>query len=445
LQIENKYKYHFFGDKMKIKNSKQNLILFPFIFLLLITDVWAVNFDLKTCRKLATDKSEFSKSKKYYDILTEKDKINLNNMYLPQLKIEAQTTYQSDIFKLDINLPIPGFSLPEGAPNTQYQATMNLYQTIYEGGYINSASQSKGIENTINTITIQINNQKIKDNVNELYFNILAIQENIQIYNSLNENLKNKQKQIKSLLNNGVALKSSLESIDIEIIKTEQKIIQSESDKNTLLKMLAILIDDEAIIGSTLENPDDVEISYNKNNRPEYQLFESRSELYDSKKNEIYSQILPNISGFIKAGVGNPNPFNAMKNETQLFYNLGIKFQWTAWDWSNNSRSRELMEVNKAIIQTEKDNFTKNLESSLIRDKNDIEKYKKIIDKDLQILALQKNISESNYSQFENGTITITDYLTEVNNLTNAQINFSIHKIQLLSAKVNLLTKTGNY
>ena len=43
-----------------------------------------------------------------------------------------------------------------------------------------------------------------------------------------------------------------------------------------------------------------------------------------------------------------------------------------------------------------------------------------------------------------NGSITATDYLTELNSETQEKINLETHKIQALQAKINYLTLKGD-
>ena len=60
------------------------------------------------------------------------------------------------------------------------------------------------------------------------------------------------------------------------------------------------------------------------------------------------------------------------------------------------------------------------------------------------IIALKDKVMLRISSQLQNGTITATDYLTELNSRTQAVINLKTHEVQLIQAKVNFLTAKGN-
>ena len=119
--------------------------------------------------------------------------------------------------------------------------------------------------------------------------------------------------------------------------------------------------------------------------------------------------------------------------------------QWTPFDWFNNSRKQEILEINKSFVNIEKENFDKNLKISLIKDSEDIEKYNMLITRDEDISSRQKLIVAEYFSKLKNNTITITDFLNQFNQQTQTEISLKLHKLQKLNALINLLTKSGNY
>jgi hypothetical protein len=57
--------------------------------------------------------------------------------------------------------------------------------------------------------------------------------------------------------------------------------------------------------------------------------------------------------------------------------------------------------------------------------------------KDDEIIALRKKITSTFGAQLDNGIVTATDYLVELNAETHAHLNKQIHIIQLAKAKAN--------
>ncbi|MCC7466985.1 MAG: hypothetical protein IT261_11985, partial [Saprospiraceae bacterium] len=59
------------------------------------------------------------------------------------------------------------------------------------------------------------------------------------------------------------------------------------------------------------------------------------------------------------------------------------------------------------------------------------------------IIALQTDIIRRADAQLKNGVMTMTDYLTQLNILTQAQLNRKTHEIQSIQAREMRLAKTG--
>jgi len=96
------------------------------------------------------------------------------------------------------------------------------------------------------------------------------------------------------------------------------------------------------------------------------------------------------------------------------------------------------------LIKTQEETFNKNLTIVLVKNIADIDKYDELIAQDNQIIELRKKIVETAASQLENGIITATEYLTEMNASTQALLNLKTHQIQQVKARVDYLINKGN-
>ncbi|WKX76839.1 hypothetical protein [Zobellia laminariae] len=109
-----------------------------------------------------------------------------------------------------------------------------------------------------------------------------------------------------------------------------------------------------------------------------------------------------------------------------------------------NIPKKKVLEINKEILSSKKEDFEKKINIASIRDKSSIDTYSQLIEKDKKILELQEDIVRKSYSQFQNGVITSTEYIIEVNKRTEAQLNLQIHGIQKIQSEINYLTTKGN-
>ena len=97
----------------------------------------------------------------------------------------------------------------------------------------------------------------------------------------------------------------------------------------------------------------------------------------------------------------------------------------------------------KEIIEKRKTDLTDNLNRLLESKNGEIKSLKALIESDNELIILRKRITAASESQYENGTITATDYMNELNSERQAALNLEIHKINLSMAKIEYLNISG--
>ena len=94
-------------------------------------------------------------------------------------------------------------------------------------------------------------------------------------------------------------------------------------------------------------------------------------------------------------------------------------------------------------MDNRKTDLTDNLKRLLLSKKAEIENLNSLVESDSSLIAVRKRITASSESQYNNGTITATEYLSELNAEQQSVINYEIHKIKLSMAKVEYLNISG--
>ena len=107
-------------------------------------------------------------------------------------------------------------------------------------------------------------------------------------------------------------------------------------------------------------------------------------------------------------------------------------------------RAKEILELNRKTIDTQKESFLLNTSINLKQYYNEIEKLNSLIEVDKKIIEIRTSVKESAKSQLENGVITSNDYIRELNAEDLAKQNLAVHKIQLLLAQQNYRLTSGN-
>src|ERR1700754_3186107 len=87
---------------------------------------------------------------------------NLSKAFLPQLQLNGQASYQSDVTK--INIPIPGITVPALAKD-QYKITADLSQTIYDGGTIKAQKEWQELNAGVEDSRAEVELYQLKERI----------------------------------------------------------------------------------------------------------------------------------------------------------------------------------------------------------------------------------------------------------------------------------------
>ncbi len=419
-------------------NRKNHLITLLFLFLAGISQA---QISLDYCLKKAGELSPLNQQDLQYQsvkLMTEK---NLKTAYLPQFRINAQATYQSDVFSLPNNPILENPIIPQN----QYKVTLDLNQTIYDGGMSKNKKIVENARITNDMYAVEVEIYQIKKTINDLFFGALLYQENLKIIQNLLADLNEQQKIISSRVLNGVLPKIAENNFRKQILSTEQQILSVSMDLRSILdiigKWIGEDIDDDATLVFQNNNepvPDEAL------NRPEVSLFRSQQQYFEAMKNLAVVKRRPAIGAFAQAGFGSPNAYNWFETDLSDFYYIGIRFSWQITDYGSSKREKEIYQANENIIELKLKNFEEGIDKQLIKENAQIEKMGKLMEKDDEIITLQRKIVTRTFSQLKNGVINTTEYLNVLTDLTKLEINREIHSIQLMQAWHNRLTLLGN-
>ncbi|HSH50781.1 MAG TPA: TolC family protein [Bacteroidales bacterium] len=376
-----------------------------------------------------------------YSNINELKMKNLKSGWLPQTELKAQATYQSDVIDIDIDIPMGDIQIPQ-AEKDQYKATVDINQLIYDWGRIKASKQLENAELKVNRQNNQVELNQLKEQINKFYFAILIFQKNEELMSVMMQEVEKKESSVESGVKNGVLLPSDLNVLKAEKLKLRQNINQIKYQRVAALNMLAEITGMPINENSILKIPE-YELDENSEwNRPEHQLFDLQKEKIDYSIKAYAKHNKPMIFTFSQLGYGKPG-LNMLNNEFDTYYYLGLGVRWKFWDWNQNKRQREIFTLNKDIVQAKEKSFNKQLEIALNNEKSNISNYKEAVKSDLEIIELREEVTKSARSKLDNGVITSTEFITELNAETQAKINHETHKIKLVQSIVNYLYITG--
>lgn len=411
---------------------KHELLLF--MLLLPVKFAFAQNaVTLSDCQEWAREQHPLLDQKELYQQISELNLENDETNYLPQVIMKAQATYQSDVTK--VGLSMPGINIPTVSKD-QYKIYLDVNQNIWDGGLTKANEVLENAQAETNQQGVEVELYKIKEQVNTLFFSSFLVQQNLEVLARKQETLEAKRSVLESGVRNGAVLQSDLDLILAELVKVKQLKIELESNRETVLAALAILTGKQS---SDLENLtiEQENVSLNDQlERPEMNLFEKQSNVLSASTDLLQKKRNPKLFGFGQAGYGRPG-LNMFNSKFDTYYLVGVGLNWSVFDWKNTKREKEVIELKQELIQTQQQQFERSVNIALDSELKKINQLNELIESDSELITLQERITKSSAAKLENGTITMSDYIKDLNAEMTARITYETHKVQLEEAKIN--------
>ena len=364
---------------------------------------------------------------------------NLNKGFLPQFSLSGQATYQSDVTQ--IKIPIPGVQVASLSKD-QYKVLSDVNQLVYDGGVISQQKNLQQLSEATEQQKVEVELYKLKEKINQVYLGILFLDEQINqvdlVKNDINIGIKRTEAQVK----NGVAFRSNLNTLKAELLKTEQRAIEITASRKGLVDVLGLFINQTLPGDITLEKPGVKSNITADIQRPELTLFSTQEKLLNGQYGLINSKNRPRASLFLQGGYGRP-ALNFLNNDFDLFYTTGLRFNWNFGGLYTQKKEKQLIEVNKKMVEVQKEIFLLNTNTSLKQQQSEVDKLQQLIEKDKEIIELRTSVKDAAKAQLENGVITANDYLREVNAEDQSRQSLITHQVQLLQAQINYQTISG--
>ena len=167
----------------------------------------------------------------------------------------------------------------------------------------------------------------------------------------------------------GIALKRDVQTLQVEDLKADQRIIEILSVRAAAVRMLGLLTGKSLSENTVLERPilrglaADVRLLID---RPELKLFDLQKSLID-EQTKVYSlKNYPRIMAFGTAGYGRPG-LNFLKNEFRPYGLAGVMMKWNLTDLYAKTLKNDLQQIRNSaqVIDIQRDVFLLNTKSTM--------------------------------------------------------------------------------
>ena len=381
---------------------------------------------------------------KQYGLIAKTTQLTVKNIqkgWLPQVTASVQATYQSAVTAWPESMQSMyqqiGLNM-KGLSKDQYKIGIDLQQTIYDGGAISSQRNIAQKEGKVQEAQTETNLYQVRRRVNEMYFSLLLLNEQIQLKEDVKTLLLSSEKKLSAMVKGSTAATSDLDNVRAERLSVDQQNENLKQQKQMLQRMLSVFCGLEV---NNTQKPAPVQIASSVNNRPEMRLYNSQLELTEAKEKALETQLRPKLGLFAQGFYGYPglNMFEDMMNRKWSLNGIvGIKLSWNVSAFYTHKNDKARLSAQREMIENAREVFLFNNKLEEIQQNENINRYQTMMKSDDAIIVLRTNVRKAAESKLAHGIIDVISLLREINNENAAKTQQSIHEIDMLKEMYNL-------
>jgi outer membrane protein TolC len=374
-----------------------------------------------------------------YELIEKTKEYTLSNAgkaYLPQVSVTAIGGY---IFG-----ELPSFGSSENGSNFKFIGLGQVNQAIWDGGATKTQKKIISAQSETDKANVEVAMHDLKSRVNQLYFGILLIDEQMRQLEIQRTILDNNFNRIKELNDNGLAYKTDLDEIRVEQLKLNQQKVEFNYARNGYVMMLSLLIGVKINEQTLLERPlagtrfSDLQIM-----RPELSLYKNQRNLVNAQSDLQHVNLMPKV-GLLGAAVLVTPGINLGNNKVSTLGVAGLSASWNISGLYKNSNEKQLTQLSLSKINVQEETFLFNTRLQLTQTSANIAKQEAVLSGDEEIVNLRKTIREGYQLKYETGISPLFDFLNATEKESEARAQKALHEMQLLMTLYDYKTISRN-
>ena len=363
---------------------------------------------------------------------------NIQKGWLPQVSASAQATYQSDVtaWPNEMKTMMSGMGIDmKGLTKDQYRVGIDVQQTIYDGGVIGSQKRIAREQGKVQTAQNEVNIYNVRKRVNEMYFGLLLIEEQIKLNTDLQTLLAGNERKLESMTKRGTAAESDLQNVRAERLNAVQKGTELASQKQMLQRMLSTFCGIEV---NNIQKPqvkDDGRNLTAGNQRPELKMLDAQISVLKAQEKALNAALRPKVGVFAQGFYGYPglNMFeDMMRHKWSLNGLVGARVTWTIGALYTRKNDKAKLQLQRDMTESSREVFLFNNNLEQIQQNENIERFQKLMAHDGEIISLRQAVRKAAESKLAHGIIDVNDLVREINQENAAFVQQSVHEIEML-------------
>ena len=373
---------------------------------------------------------------------------NLSKGWLPQVTASAQATYQSDVVawpdQMQTIYQQMGLDM-KGLKKDQYKVGIDVQQMVFDGGAISSQRDIAREQGRVQEAQTEVTMYQVRRRVNEMYFGLLMLDEQIALNNDLQSLLAANEQKLSSMWKRGTASESDYQAVKAERLNVMQQATTLDAQRKAVMRMLSAFCGMEV---THVEKPALIALpSQDVAQRPELKAIDAQLSLANAQERLLNSALMPKLSLFASGFYGYPgyNMFDDMMSHDWSWNGMvGARLSWNLGAFYTHRNDKAKIRLQRDMAETSREVFLFNNRLELIQQNENIEQYRRLMNDDEEIIALRSSVRKAAESKLAHGIIDVNDLVKEINAENAARVQQSMHEIKLLKEVYDMKFTTNN-
>ena len=426
-----------------INNMYKGLIFLS----LMMLPTFAISQTLEECQRAAEQNFPLIRQYGLIEKTTDLNVANIQKGWLPQVSASAQATLQSDVpaFPDEFQKLYQQMGITmEGLERDQYRVGIDVQQTVYDGGSIKSQKEIARRQGELQSRQNEVTMYNVRRRVNEMYFSLLLIDEQIQLNADLQTVLEGNEKKLAAMLKGGTASESDWQNVKAERLNVVQQMTGLKSQRTALVRMLSTFCAMEVNRLVKPEIPENTGSTINL--RPELKTIDAQLRLADAKEKALDATLMPRLGVFAQGYYGYPG-YNMFEDMTgrKLSWNgiIGARLTWNIGALYSRKNDKAKLQTERETAEANRERFLLDNKMEQIQQNENISRYRQLMTDDEEIISLRSSIRKAAESKLAHGIIDVNDLVREINSENKARVEQCIHEIEMLKEIYDLKITIG--
>ena len=402
---------------------------------------------LEECQRAAEQNYPLIRQYGLIEKTTSLNVANIQKGWLPQVTASAQATLQSDVTAFPDEFQKlyqqTGITM-DGLKKDQYRVGIDVQQTVYDAGNIKSQKEIARRQGELQSRQNEVTMYNVRKSVNEMYFSLLLVDEQIRLNADLQTVLEGNEKKLAAMLKGGTASESDWQNVKAERLNVVQKMTGLQSQRTALARMLSIFCGIEVNGLVKPEMPENMNPSINL--RPELKALDAQLRLTDAQERALDAAMMPRLGVFAQGYYGYPgyNMFEDMMSH-KFSWNgmIGARLTWNIGALYTRKNDKAKLQVQRETTEVNRERFLFDNNLEQIEQNENISRYRQMMTDDEEIISLRSSIRKAAESKLAHGIIDVNDLVREINSENKARVEQCIHEIEMLKEIYDLKITIG--